>query len=372
MTRTNSIKVLALLAAILLIPVFCAASGDAPATEKPEWFFHSIVDAEFVKQYAKMPKPDGVMIIDSRPYKPKYVKGHIPMSVSIPDSQFDKKTDLLPKDKESLLIFYCGGFKCKLSHKSAKKAEKLGYTNVKVFAAGFPAWMKAENTYPEVSLDYIEKEMEKNRMVLVDSRPKKAKYDKGHIPSSVSIPDTKFDNLKGKLPLDKGNLLVFYCGGFKCKLSHKSAAKAMAEGYTNVKVFSAGYPAWKKVHGASGAPALAVKSGKEEGSIDIDNFRKIVDGKPDSVMLVDVRDKDEFTKGKFKGSVNIPVDELEKKIPGLPMDRSIVFVCSTGARSGEAYYMVQDVRPALKDVFYLEAGVTFKKDGSYDINKNPE
>jgi hypothetical protein len=31
------------------------------------------------------------------------------MAVSIPDSQFAKMTDELPKDKAALLIFYCGG-----------------------------------------------------------------------------------------------------------------------------------------------------------------------------------------------------------------------------------------------------------------------
>ena len=51
-------------------------------------------------------------------------------------------------------------------------------------------------------------------MVLVDSRPKKAKFDKGHIPTSISLPDSKFDELQGKLPADRNNLLVFYCGGF--------------------------------------------------------------------------------------------------------------------------------------------------------------
>jgi rhodanese-related sulfurtransferase len=49
------------------------------------------------------------MIIDSRPYKAKYAKGHIPTAVSIPDSQFAKLTDLLPEDKSTLLIFYCQG-----------------------------------------------------------------------------------------------------------------------------------------------------------------------------------------------------------------------------------------------------------------------
>ena len=83
--------------------------------------------------------------------------------------------------------------------------------------------------------------------------------------------------------------------------------------------------------------------------------------------MVDVRDPDEFATGAFKTAKNIPVDNLEKTIKTLPSDKPIVFVCATGARSGEAYYMVKDNRPDIKEVYYLEAEVTYKKDGSYKI-----
>ena len=88
-------------------------------------------------------------------------------------------------------------------------------------------------------------------------------------------------------------------------------------------------------------------------------------------MLIDVRDPDEYARGHFKTAVNIPVDKLEDEIKTLPTDKSIVFVCSTGARSGESYYMVQDLRPQLKNVYYLEAECTYNKDGSYKIKKTP-
>ena len=61
------------------------------------------------------------------------------------------------------------------------------------------------------------------------------------------------------------------------------------------------------------------------------------------------------------------LQETEKKIKTLPTDKPIVFVCATGARSGESYYMVKDMRPEIKDVYYLEAEIDFKKDGSYTI-----
>ena len=85
------------------------AKSEPAKSEAPDWRFHDIVDVAFVKQNVKIPMAEGVMLIDARPKRAKYDKGHIPMAVSIPDSKFAKMTDKLPKDKTALLIFYCGG-----------------------------------------------------------------------------------------------------------------------------------------------------------------------------------------------------------------------------------------------------------------------
>ncbi len=135
-------------------------------------------------------------------------------------------------------------------------------------------------------------------------------------------------------------------------------------------MFDAGYPAWKKAYGAAPA-AVAVKAGAEEGSIEIATFEKIIKDNPQSIYLIDVRDPDEFAQGSLNNSINIPVDKLEKQVKTLPSDKPIVFICSTGARSGESFYMLQDLRKDLKEVYYLEAGLTIKKDGSYVIKKTP-
>ena len=364
---------------VLLVMLFSGLATVQTATAQTEeaptadWKFHSIVDAEFVQQYAKVPMNPKVMIIDARPKRAKYDRGHIPMAVSIPHSKFDKMIDKLPAEKDVVLIYYCGGVTCKLSHESARKAEKLGYTNVRVFAEGYPAWLKVAGNYPSVSEVWVKKQIDKNaEMVLIDSRPKRKKYDKGHISGAVSIPDSQFKKLTDQLPEDKGTLLVFYCGGLKCKLSHKSAAKAIALGYTNVKVFSAGYPAWKALTGEQSAKpsaTLTIKSGEEEGSIDIETFKSIMALNPESLLLIDVRDADEFVTGTLKTAVNIPVDALEEKIKTLPTDRPIVFICGTGARSGESFYMVQDLRPQLKNVYYVDAEMTVNADGSFTLKR---
>ena len=74
--------------------------------------------------------------------------------------------------------------------------------------------MKAPGNYAAVSIEDVAQQYEANQTIMVDSRPKRPKFDKGHIPSAISIPDTQFDKLKGKLPADKATPLIFYCGGF--------------------------------------------------------------------------------------------------------------------------------------------------------------
>jgi 3-mercaptopyruvate sulfurtransferase SseA len=109
--RTNRVKFLLLtLIAGLVLLTGCTATKTAQVQkETPSWVFHDIVDVEFVKANRAVPMPANVMLVDARPYKGKYAKGHIPGAVSIPFSNFDKNIDKLPKDKDSILIFYCQG-----------------------------------------------------------------------------------------------------------------------------------------------------------------------------------------------------------------------------------------------------------------------
>lgn len=57
---------------------------------------------------AKGPEAGNFTIVDARPGK-LFVTGHIPGALSIYDAQFDKNLDKLPKNKDNLLVFYCGG-----------------------------------------------------------------------------------------------------------------------------------------------------------------------------------------------------------------------------------------------------------------------
>ncbi len=366
-----------LLAALLASGAAVCTTATAQETTqvaKAGWY-SQLVNADFVKKIAQVPKVDGAMLIDSRPTARKFDIGHIQTAVNIPDSAFDKLAPtLLPADKAMLLVFYCDGPECMLSHNSAFKAEKLGYTNIKVYADGFPDWVKNGNLHA-VSVAHIKKLMdEKAPITLIDARPAARKYDLGHIPGAINLPDSQFDKLaKDKLPADKAAALYFYCDGLACKLSNDSAMKAIALGYTNVKVVPEGYPAWAAAYGAgptaSAAPAKSapvIEAGKEAGTISVASFERIYQEAPASVHLIDVREPQEFAAGTFKGAVNMPINSLEKSIDKLPTDKPIVFFCGAGGRSGEAHDMAKLYKPELKTVF-LDAEIKWLKDGSYTI-----
>lgn len=377
-------KLLAAAVALAFVAGQPAAQPAAPAAEQKASEstlvrYHKVVDFDYVKPLATLPRKieEGALFIDSRPKARRYDTGHIPGAINIPDTQFEKMSHLLPQDKGRELIFYCQGPTCDLSAKSALKAEKLGYTNIKVYEAGIPDW-EARGENAAVSLDFILKALkEKADIVLIDARPARRVAKEGTIPGAINISDTSFEKEIDKLPADKTKEIVYFCQGFACDLSEKSAKKAKALGYTKVRTFPEGHPAYAAATGggqaAAAAPASArsepapaiIEPGKEQGSIATASFERILKESPGSMLIVDVRDAKDIKAGTLPGAVNIPVGEIEKRIGELPKDKPTVFVCPTGARSGEAYDMVKLIDPSLP-VYFLDAEIDFSG-GAYKI-----
>ena len=124
---------------------------------------------------------------------------------------------------------------------------------------------------------------------------------------------------------------------------------------------------WVKAYGKGAVfKAPEVKKGTEDGTIAIASFEEIYKTAPETLLLVDVRDSGEFDKGSLKGAINIPINDLEKRMDELTRDkdRRVVFFCGAGGRSGEAYDMVKLFEPDLQ-TFFLNAEIEFNKDGSH-------
>lgn len=314
-------------------------------------------------------------IVDSRPAN-KFDEGHVPGAISIPKAILAQNLDKLPKDKT--IIFYCGGVTCKLSPASAEIALKNGFTNVKVWYEGMPGWVKAGN-YSEIETKAVEKLVMQpgaEPFVLVDARPA-VKYQQAFIPGAISLPKAEFELKKGLLPADKSIPVIFYCGGYKCELSHLSAKMALALGYQKVSVYAAGEPAWKAAglpfwgNEASGVIAKKTPTNALPEAISADEFKKLVAEK--QVTIVDVRSAADFEAGHIPGAINIYDEDFifkaKESVAKLPTTGRVVLHCSVGGRSGGAYYAILGESDYVNknNLQYLDATITISADGSFVI-----
>lgn len=86
--------------------LYAAKVGVKPPAKLPEE--KKMKTEELSKLVELGPEKGNFVLIDSRP-GPRYHEGHIPGAISIYDAEFDKHIDKLPKEKDKLIIFYCGG-----------------------------------------------------------------------------------------------------------------------------------------------------------------------------------------------------------------------------------------------------------------------
>ena len=71
-----------------------------------------------------------------------FKSGHVPTAVDFTAVKGDLAA-VLPKDKDALVVAYCGSPNCSAYTAAANAAKKLGYTNVKHLSAGISGWVKA-------------------------------------------------------------------------------------------------------------------------------------------------------------------------------------------------------------------------------------
>ncbi len=69
--------------------------------------------------------------------------GHVPTAVDFAAVKGDLAA-ALPKDKDALVVAYCGSPSCSAYTAAANAAVKLGYTNVKHLSAGISGWKEAK------------------------------------------------------------------------------------------------------------------------------------------------------------------------------------------------------------------------------------
>src|SRR5215217_2181045 len=164
--------------------------------------------------------------------------------------------------------------------------------------------------------------------ILVDARTNE-QFDEAHIPGALSASayDTGFATKVARVVgLDVELIAVAASDGYELEAAELLASVGLrVRGY-----LQGGMTAWRSEE----RPVSRIEL------IDPEALARRLEG-PGAVVLLDVRDMDEFTSAHVPGSRHIPYAHLIDRLSELPQDRPIATMCSGGKRSGLAASLLQ-------------------------------
>lgn len=118
---------------ITLLSVLCLAVVAHAAPGKIPDISHAELQAAIAAK--------SVVILDVNGSE-SFAEGRIPGAIDF-EAAKAKLAAVLPKDKSTLVVAYCGSEMCTAYRAGANAALALGYTNVKHYAPGIEGWKKS-------------------------------------------------------------------------------------------------------------------------------------------------------------------------------------------------------------------------------------
>ena len=93
------------------------------------------------------------------------------------------------------------------------------------------------------------------------------------------------------------------------------------------------------------------------GKVNQVNYQQLITMPKDgSITLLDVRSEFEYAKGYAEGFINLPVDNLRRRINELPKDKKVIVMCQSGLRS---YLATRILKQNEFDAYNFVGGYTF-------------
>lgn len=122
-----------------------------------------------------------------------------------------------------------------------------------------------------------------------------------------------------------------------------------------IALSSGGMLAWPMVRGANAGSLTA------QGAVQLINRQRAV--------VVDVREPDEFAAGHVTGAKNVPLNQLEQKLPTTVKNKTLplLLVCATGGRAQRAVAMAKKL--GYEQAQAVAGGLKSWKDANLPVEK---
>jgi len=191
-----------------------------------------------------------------------------------------------------------------------------------------------------ISSNQLESEITTKKPLLIFDLRDSSQFEKSHVKGSVhAVCDTRAkEKILPKIPKNAKIVLISQPENLS-----KEVAQMMSDFGLNSFYLDGGFNTWN-------GPKIQGKTGE------FISPEKLAE-KLEDVLLLDVRDKDEFSDYQIPGSVNIPLDDLfdEKKVEKIPANKEIVTICPHGNRAMIASFALSRLGLPSK---ILEGGLT--------------
>lgn len=331
-----------------------------------------LVSTEELQRLVALGPGEGrAFLFDARP-PARFNEGTIPTAVNLPFTEFDEHVGRLPADKGAQVIFFCHGRTCNMSACALAKARGLGYTHARIYLEGMPAWYAGSHgavSPASFKAAFLDKDVP---AVILDLRPS-GEAEQGFISGSVSVAPA---DVKGLLAHDfpaahlRPPILVVDAEGGEA--ARAAAMELVRAGYAHVNVLTGGFRAWRaaSLSVETGPPATKVAWAPRlrAGAVEPGEFIRIASLAPEArkgTLILDVRHSLEAKGGMIKGALNLPLEELEARLPELPRDRRILIHCGNGGRAESAWRILRDKG---YQAAYLAAEITIIDTGEFVLD----
>ncbi|MFR4002802.1 MAG: rhodanese-like domain-containing protein [Romboutsia timonensis] len=215
----------------------------------------------------------------------------------------------------------------------------LGIVSILILSLGFIAGCSSKNKvsntiqqseetkgYENIDGKQTEKLLNSDKDVLIIDVRSEYEYEKGHLLNAINLPydDDDFKSELNEIIDYKDKTVLVYCRSGN--RSEKAAVKLVDNGFKNVKNVTDGVDEYDyklvKVDNITGREA--------EKMINDDKHDK-------DLIILDVREPKDFNNGHLLNAINIPIENIDKRMDELRNYKSkdIIVYCNTGRKSAE-------------------------------------
>lgn len=221
----------------------------------------------------------------------------------------------------------------------------IGTANDALNMAAYTAENKMSGYSPSCTVSELDALIDSQQTLIVDVRDVFA-FEKQHIEGATNIPLELLNSQLQTIARDKTIVLYDETG----KKAHQALRTLLTNGFTKVCNISGGFTSVQRYARTLGFKSLRVKllpldkkslhANEQEETSETQTATNV---EHTTALIIDVRSVQEFKTGAVPKAVNIPLDELERRIGELGNDpsRDITVYCASGARSAYAQQFLQ-------------------------------